>query len=198
MSCNAYVCVLVCARSVLGSVLRFTVFVQQAIAEITLEVLFEIRRHQHIGTSTNLHENDITNTSLFLVLFNYSLIFFRFLWLHMYLFIVLQFSFFLSFLCCPISAVLHLFSALFTSPSLPLCPTPLSSFLAASYHSKEAQQPQSLGTSAAGLVVHKQAFHTTAKCVGMVSLVKPSQTCRVVKIFISDTQNESTTTSVKL
>ena len=101
-------------------------------AEITLEVLFEVRRHQHISTSTNLHENDITNASLFLVLFNYSLILFIFFGYICICFIVLQFSFFLSFLCCPISVVLHLFSALFTSPSLPLCPTPLSSFLATS------------------------------------------------------------------
>ena len=47
-------------------------------------------------------------------------------------------------------------------------------------------------------MVHKQAFHTTAKCVGVVSLVKSSQTCPVVEIFISDVQNKSTTTLVKL
>ena len=49
-------------------------------------------------------------------------------------------------------------------------------------------------------MIHKQAVHTTAECVGVVSLLKPSQTCRVVEIFISDVQNESksTTTSVKL
>ena len=116
VSCNAYVCVLVCARSVLGSVLRFTVFVQQAIAEITLEVLFEIRRHQHIGTSTNLHENDITNTSLFLVLFNYSLIFFSFS-LVTYVFVHCSAVFFLP--------VLPLLSYLCCSPSL-LCPLHLS------------------------------------------------------------------------
>ena len=66
------------------------------------------------------------------------------------------------------------------------------------YHPKDAQQPQSPGTAAAGLVVHKQAFHTTAKCVGVVSIAEPSQTRRVVEMFISDVQNESTTTSVKL
>ena len=58
--------------------------------------------------------------------------------------------------------------------------------------------PPQGGLQAAGLVVHKQAFHTTAKCVGVVSLVKPSQTCRVVAIFISDVQNESTATPFKL
>ena len=47
-------------------------------------------------------------------------------------------------------------------------------------------------------MVHKQAFHTTAKCVGVVSLVKSSQTCPVVEIFISDVQNKSATTSIKL
>ena len=66
------------------------------------------------------------------------------------------------------------------------------------YHPKEAPQPQSQGTAGAGLVVHKQAFHTTAKCVGVVSLAEPSQTHRVVEMFISDVQSESTTTSVKL
>ena len=57
----------------------------------------------------------------------------------------------MSFLPCPFSVVVHLFSA-----------TP-----------KKAQQPQSLGTAAARLVVHKQAVHTTVKCVGMHG--QPSQ-----------------------
>ena len=47
-------------------------------------------------------------------------------------------------------------------------------------------------------MVHKQAFLTTAKCVGVISLAEPSQTHRVVETFISDVQSESTTTSVKL
>ena len=113
-------------------------------------------------------------------------------------FIVLQLYFLLSFPPCPSSAVLHLFSALLTSPSL-LPPFTTQLLTGCIYHHpKEAQQPQSPGTAAAGLVVHKQALRTTTKCVGVVSLVKPSQTCHVVEMFISDVQNESTTTSVKL
>ena len=98
----------------LAAVLQFfMVLVQQAIVGICFEVLFEVRRHQHISTSTN-------------------------------------------------------------------------------------PQLQSPGNAAARLVVHKHAFHTTAKCVAMVRLVNPSQTRRVVEMFISDVQSESTTTSVKL
>ena len=86
-------------------------------------------------------------------------------------------------------------------PSLPL-PSSLSFQLLTGciYHPKEKDtpQPQSQGTAAAGLVVHKQAFHTTAKCVGVISLAEPSQTWRVVEMFISDVQSESATTSVKL
>ena len=112
-------------------------------------------------------------------------------------FIALPLFFLLPFLCCPFSVVLHLFSALLTSPSLPP-PHTTQLLTGCIYHPKEAQQLQSLSAAAARLVVHKQAFHTTAKCVGMVSLVKSSQICHVVEIFISDVESESITTSVKL
>ena len=80
----------------------------------------------------------------------------------------------LPFLCC--------------SPPL-LCPPHLSLLPSSPYttqiltaSSTTPRRPDSLshqGTVAAGLVVHNQAFNTTAKCVSMVSFVKPAQTCQV-------------------
>ena len=125
LSCICLCHVLVCARSMLTSVLQFfMVLVQQAITGITFEVLFEVRRHQHSSISTNLRM--ITKASLFLVLFDYSLILYFFFGVCICL-IVLQLSLFLSFCHCPFSVHLHLFSALLTSPSLPPPPIPLRS-----------------------------------------------------------------------
>ena len=120
LSCICLCHVLVCAGSVLASVLQFfMVLVQQAIAGITFEVLFEVRRHQHISTSTNLRMIFQICTSLSW----YFLIIPFFLW-RTYCFIFLQLSFFLSSLCCPFSVVLHHFSVLLISPSLPPPPCP--------------------------------------------------------------------------
>ena len=128
------------------------------------------------------HENDITNPRIFiswyLLISPLFLLFFSGIRIH--------FMGSAAFFCPP-----HF--------SLPLSSPHTTQLLTGCiYHPKEAQHPQSPGTAAAGLVVHKQAFHTTAKCVGVVSLAEPSQTRRVVEMFISDVQNESTTTSVKL
>ena len=126
LSCICLCHVLVCAGGMLASVLQFfMVLVQQAITGITFEVLFEVRRHQHSSISTNLRM--ITKASLFLVLFDYSLILYFFFGVCICL-IVLQLSLFLSFCHCPFSVHLHLFSALLTSPSLPPPPIPLRSW----------------------------------------------------------------------
>ena len=177
LSCICLCHVLVCAGSVLTSVLQFfMVLVQQAIAGITFEVLFEVRRHQHISTATNLRMILQKHLySWYFLLFPYSLLF---LWC-MYLFhcsaaIFIPVLLPLPFLRC--------------SPPL-LCPPHLSFPPSSPYttqiltaSSTTPRRPDSLshqGTVAAGLVVHKQAFHTTAKCVSMVSFVKPPQTCQV-------------------
>ena len=177
LSCICLCHVLVCAGSVLASVLQFfMVLVQQAITAITFEVLFEVRRHQHISSSTNLRmilQIHLYSWYFFIIpLFStFSLV---------YVFVLLFCSHLHS---CPSAIALSL---LFSTSSLPSSPLPSSllplyhsdpdGFI---YHPKEARQPQSPGTATAGLVVHKQAFHMTANCVSMVSFVKPSKTCQV-------------------
>ena len=73
----------------------------------------ETPTHQHIHQP----ENDITNASLFLVLSHYSLILFFFFGVCI-CFIALQLFTCPSFVAITLAVILHLFSALFTSPSL--------------------------------------------------------------------------------
>ena len=169
MSCNAYVCVLVCAGSVLDSVLRFTVLVQQ---------LKSLLKCSLRSGDTNTSAHPLTCMRMILQMHLYSWyfliipLFFSFS-LVTYVFVSLFCSFLSS---CPFSVVLSLLFSISSLPSSPLPPSLFAPHHSAPswlhlYHSKEANQPQSPGTAAAELVVHKQAFHTTAKCVGVVSLV---------------------------
>lgn len=191
-------CVLVRAGSVLASVLQFfAVLVRQAIAGITFKVLFEVRRHQYISTSANiqwcLEYNSIICVYIHLLFFSHSSILSGVFTSRCILFFQLLSS------CTPVVLSPPSSISLNCPPHFHLPPSIMAQLLTGCiYHPKEAPQPQSQGTAGAGLVVHKQAFHTTAKCVGVVSLAEPSQTHRVVEMFISDVQSESTTTSVKL
>ena len=48
------------------------------------------------------------------------------------------------------------------------------------------------------LAVHKQAFHTIAKCVGAISLAVAGKSQVVMMKFVADVENPATTVSVKL
>ena len=120
VSCHAYVClchVLVCAGSVLVSVLQFlTVLVQQAIAGITIEVLFEVRRHQHISTFTNLR--------MLIRIHLYSWYFLIFPLFSSFSLAYVFVSLFCSFLSsCPSSVALSLLFSTLSLPSSPLPPS---------------------------------------------------------------------------
>ena len=142
----SYIClchVLVCAGSVLTSVLQFfMVLVQQAIAGITFEVLFEVRRHQHISTFTNLRM--ILQKHLYSWYFFIIPLFSTFS--SVYVFVSLFCSHLYS---CPSAIALSLLfstSSLSSSPLppslLPLYHSDPDGFI---YHPKEARQPQPPG-----------------------------------------------------
>ncbi|KAK3087101.1 hypothetical protein FSP39_001721 [Pinctada imbricata] len=54
------------------------------------------------------------------------------------------------------------------------------------------------GVSNAGFAVHKQAFHSIAKCVAALTVKSPSETNNVVTQFIKDVKNSKSSDSIRL
>ena len=130
LSCICLCHVLVCAGGVLTSVLQFfTVLVQQGIAGITFDVLFEVRRHQHISTFTNLR------MILQMYLYSWHCLIIPLFSSFSYAFVSLFCSFISFCPFCPVLSLLFSTSSL-PSPRLPSfppsSPKPVNSLLAAS------------------------------------------------------------------
>ena len=143
LSCICLCHVLVCAGGMLASVLQFfMVLVQQAITGITFEVRFEVRRHQHISSSTNLRM--ILQKHLYSWYFLIIPLFSTFSLVYVFV------SLFCSHLCsCPSAIALSLLFSTSSLPSSPLLPSLLPLYHSDPdgfiYHPKEARQPQSPG-----------------------------------------------------